>query len=77
MTLRHRLDRLAAKAPISASKHPTEFILLGVCPEIKEAISAHFMIAGQTFRRMSDETEVEFMERINRCGQAKDVLPDN
>jgi hypothetical protein len=71
MTLRHRLDRLAAKAPISASEHPTEFVLLGVCPEIKEAISAHFMFGGQTIERMSDETEVEFMERINRCGQAR------
>lgn len=77
MTLRRRLDRLAAKAPMPASKRPTEVFLVGICAQTKEAVSAYGMNSGQSLERIESETEVEFRERINRCGQAQVVLPDN
>ncbi|WP_159438582.1 hypothetical protein [Thalassovita mediterranea] len=61
---------------MSASERPTEIFIVGICPETQEAVSAFGMYSRQSFERTSDETEVEFNERINRYGRAKDILPE-
>ncbi len=68
MTLKRRIERLTEKTPPPANERPTEIFLVGICPESKEAVSAHAMFGGHAFERKEGESEAEFIARFDGAG---------
>lgn len=75
MTLKKRIDLIEAQRGSCASFRPSVILISSPGGEAQGAILVHS--GGGTVARHDDETEAEFLARIDQIGQVKAVLPDN
>lgn len=75
MTLRKRIDRLD-RGNVPRPEPAQQIVVLGICPETREAVFASIMGGGSLTRR-DGETETDFRARVSQGAAATVFLPDN